>query len=450
MEEKKSKVGKVIGNIIAFTILIVFLVLAWKIYQKNNFNDYVRAEYNIELSNFTRDENIKFGNVNSYRIDSPVFNDAMFYKTIDVTPDTVYRVKCKIKTLDVVAEKEYTDVGAHISIADTFEKSDNVTGTSDWTEVTLCFNSKNRKQVDLGFRLGGAEGLAKGTAWFTDFSIESGIPDKSNEWNFLCILFDNVDVNIGGNEVKLELTQTDRDDINACLKRFKSSMEEMSERKMLVNYDLYEVKNPIKHFSYDESTGYYVSGYDVKDVLDEYLKEGIYDHIFIAFRTGNINKDQSIYVNDWIGLGSMEYREIGFSNIRVPDDDKSYIYKYDSRVNEFPEEVFIHEFLHTLERNAESYGYERPELHSNETYGYKNEKLLGLKKWYQDYMNKNIDSDKGKIGLPSEIYTKKPATFTDFQYSHKIDELREPENIMEEFSNIYLRIKGMIERATAN
>ena len=44
----------------------------------------------------------------------------------------------------------------------------------------------------------------------------------------------------------------------------------------------------------------------------------------------------------------MDYYGIGFSNIRLPNDSKSYIYKYDSRINAFPEEVFLHEFLHSL------------------------------------------------------------------------------------------------------
>ena len=69
----------------------------------------------------------------------------------------------------------------------------------------------------------------------------------------------------------------------------------------------------------------------------------------------------------------MDYYGIGFSNIRLPNEEKSYIYKYKTGVNQFPEEVFLHEFLHTLERNAKEYGYERPELHDYEKYGYKNE-----------------------------------------------------------------------------
>ena len=100
-----------------------------------------------------------------------------------------------------------------------------------------------------------------------------------------------------------------------------------------------------------------------------------------------------------IGLdfGSMDYYGIGFSNIRLPNDSQSYIYKYNSRINQFPEEVFLHEFLHSLERTAKEYGYQRPELHSYEEYGYKNEPLIGQKKWYTDYMNKNIKTTQHNV-----------------------------------------------------
>ena len=105
----------------------------------------------------------------------------------------------------------------------------------------------------------------------------------------------------------------------------------------------------------------------------------------------------------------MDYYGIGFSNIRLPNDARSYIYKYNTRINQFPEEVFLHEFLHSLERNSEEYGYNRPELHDYEKYGYENEAVFGQKKWYKDYMNKEIKTINGNIGLPAEIYTLKPA-----------------------------------------
>ena len=91
-----------------------------------------------------------------------------------------------------------------------------------------------------------------------------------------------------------------------------------------------------------------------------------------------------------IGLGSMEYDQIGFSNIRLPDDRNSRIYQYSS-YNSFPEEVFVHEFLHTLERNEMENGNDIAELHSYTEYGYSQNATNGLLRWYEDYMQNTID-----------------------------------------------------------
>lgn len=128
----------------------------------------------------------------------------------------------------------------------------------------------------------------------------------------------------------------------------------------------------------------------------------------------------------------MDYYGIGYSNIRLPNSSKSYVYRYDTNINTFPEEVFLHEFLHSLERTSEEYGYEIPALHDYKKYGYKNQSLIGLKDWYEDYMNKNIKTSNGYIGLPQEVYTLKPAKYTDFKYAYKIDEFHEPQNIIED------------------
>ncbi len=132
----------------------------------------------------------------------------------------------------------------------------------------------------------------------------------------------------------------------------------------------------------------------------------------------------------------MDYYGIGFSNIRLPNNSRSYIYKYNTQINRFPEEVFLHEFLHSLERNAKEYGYDRPELHDYQKYGYQNEALIGQKKWYTDYMNKEIKTTSGNIGLPEDIYILKPAKSTNFNYSYEIKEWKEPENIIEEIRQL--------------
>ena len=68
----------------------------------------------------------------------------------------------------------------------------------------------------------------------------------------------------------------------------------------------------------------------------------------------------------------MDFNGIGFSNIRLPNDTASYIYTYNSYINTFPEEVFIHEYLHSLERILQERDYIIPELHDYNKYGYKN------------------------------------------------------------------------------
>ena len=56
-----------------------------------------------------------------------------------------------------------------------------------------------------------------------------------------------------------------------------------------------------------------------------------------------------IYDN-WIGLGGMDLYGIGYSLSRINRNGNLYTYKY-GITNQVPEEVYIHEFLHTLERN---------------------------------------------------------------------------------------------------
>ena len=136
----------------------------------------------------------------------------------------------------------------------------------------------------------------------------------------------------------------------------------------------------------------------------------------------------------------MDYYGIGYSNIRLPNSSKSYIYRYNSRINTFPEEVFLHEFLHSLERTAEDYGYEIPALHDYEKYGYKDQNLTGLRDWYKDYMNKNIKTSNGYIGLPQEVYSLKPAKNLNFKYSYVIDEFHEPQNVIEQIEQLFRNV----------
>lgn len=133
----------------------------------------------------------------------------------------------------------------------------------------------------------------------------------------------------------------------------------------------------------------------------------------------------------------MDYQDIGFSNIRLPNDENSYIYKYDTRVNLFPEEAFLHEFLHTLERISKENGYEYPVLHDYEKYGYQVESKIGLRNWYRDFMTRNIKTNGETIGINEKVYSIKPIHQNAFAYSMQLPLDDDPDNWIEEIQTIF-------------
>lgn len=381
---------------------------------------------------------------------SDEFNDAMFYKTVNVEKNTSYKVSCMVKTENVISEKEISASGAQICLADTVYASKSITGTNDWQRLEFIFNSRNKETVDIAFRLGGNGENCKGTAWFSDFKLEKGTAESNTNWNMVCFIFKNVDVLINqeGTEQRLKFSMTSEDIeiMKNNMQRLKNACKEISDNKMSIDYKIIEIDEPITSVSYDKEHGYYVDPVNVKDIIGKYIENAEYDHIFVAIRLGDMTKEIPVY--DWIGLGGMDYYGIGFSNIRLPNDNsKSYAYKYNPYLNTFPEEVFLHEFLHTLERNLIEYGYTIPALHGNETYGYKHQALIGLKNWYKDYMTKKIWNSKTNeyIGLDEIVYKLKPSHESDFTNAQEVEFINEPKNIFEEIGAMGKSVIGRIK-----
>ncbi|MCI8617985.1 MAG: hypothetical protein HFJ60_07110 [Clostridia bacterium] len=291
-----------ISNILLWIIIIIALIFAFKFYKTNNFNDFVRSEATLHTSKFKRDNEIKYSKTDSYKIISNEVNDATFYKKVKVKKNTPYKVTCMVKTENVVSDKNISGVGAQISIVGTTEKSMAVTGNSDWQKIEMIFNSKNREEVDIGFRLGGYLGKCTGTAWFSDFTMEAGVLDDSNNWNFACFIFEDIDVVIDNKQIKISTTDQDIIDIKDTISRFQTSVRDMSNRKMIANCDTYIVKQPITKLSYDEEFGYYVAAEDIENIIKDTVNQNEYDHIFVVIRLGDEKHQKDIEINDWIGL----------------------------------------------------------------------------------------------------------------------------------------------------
>ena len=275
MPKRQKTLKSRIAYFITLIILLVLLYFAYQYYQSNNFNDFVRSEVNLYTSNFKRDSEIKYSNTRSYKIESPNYNDAMFYKTVQVEKNTPYKVTCMVKTNGVEAQDMLSGVGAQIAIEGTTERSVAISGTQDWQKIELIFNSKNREEVNIGFRLGG----------YLDFTIEEGITSKNdNNWKFACFIFETTDVTVNGQRIQLSVTQSDINDKKNTLNRFQNSCEELSKGKMTADVDIYQVGIPLTKLSYDNEFGYYVAPEDVEEQIKSTIAQGDYDHIFVVIR----------------------------------------------------------------------------------------------------------------------------------------------------------------------
>lgn len=433
---------KVISRIFSLIILIGLITALAYIYNKYYFNDFIKANENKGETSYYRDSSQKYNGLKSYCIENKDYNDALFFKKISVKKDTPYRITCMVKTENVESDKPETS-GACISIMGTADQTIPIQGTTDWQKVTLLVDSKEQDTLDISFRLGGYDGYSKGKAWFSDIHVEEGVKDETSDWNVVCFLIDNIDVNVEGKQYTYSLTQEDKDLLKDNLKRFANTVESFSNNAMTVSYQTVEIKEPLTSLSYDQENYYYVAAKDVKPLIDDYVQKNEYDHIFIGIRMGDTLS--SIPVNEWIGLGSMRYDSIGFSNIRMPNDLRnSTMYKYNIKNDTFPEEVFVHEFLHSLERNLTEKGYTFPALHDNEKFGYENQNKTGLKEWYRDYMRCNIDSNAGKTGLDQIVYKTKPIQLSDFKYAQEIKFENVPHNIIDIVSQIISNFKQVM------
>jgi hypothetical protein len=266
--------------------------------------DLPRQNILVGLSKFTRDKKVKYSDDNSYKIESKDYNDALFYKEVKVKPNTPYRVKCMIKTENVERAVEKSNSGAQIGIKGSVETSESIIGTSEWSELEFMFNSKGRETVEIGFRLGGNKGDVKGTAWFSDFILEEGYREESNDWNMACFIFKNinVEVNDGGEtkNLKLSMSQNDVYNMKDIIERFENSCRALSNSQMTAKCDIYEIDEPISNISYSEEFGYYIDPVDVKDQLESYLENKNYAHIFVVVRLGDLDKNIEIPIYDWI------------------------------------------------------------------------------------------------------------------------------------------------------
>ena len=300
----ESKTVKIILIIIIFVIIIAIMGLYKLVY----FNGFYKAVSQIGLTKFTRDKNVTCTYDYSYKMNSKDYNDAIFYKTIKVKPNTPYKLTCKVKTEDVQSQDGKPNAGAQIAVFNSLENSKSILGTNDWQELEFVFDSKNRESMDIGFRLGGNGNKAKGTAWFSDFKLEEGVKDNKSDWNIACFIMEDLNVDIYDKNIDISMDLADIEKVKTNMGRFSTSIRELSENKMSVDYDIYEIDDAVKTITYNESYGYYLDPSDVQNLIQSYLEKEEYDYVFVAAKLGDNNISIESLGNDWIGLRRNGYK----------------------------------------------------------------------------------------------------------------------------------------------
>ena len=111
-------------------------------------------------------------------------NDARFAQTVDVEPDTLYRISCMCRAEGIGD----TGIGATISIKDTFCYSEALTDTDgEWVQLELYGRTgADQTELTVFARVGGYGNESAGRAWFDNFEMTAvdSVPAGFSESSF--------------------------------------------------------------------------------------------------------------------------------------------------------------------------------------------------------------------------------------------------------------------------
>lgn len=109
-----SKPKTILGKIVLYLILIAVIVAFVLVYKKYNYNDFIKSMEEPGKTEFTRDSEVKYSKMDSYKLENLDYQDSLFYQTIEVTPNLPYKVSCKVK-VENVENKDNTVIGRSTS-----------------------------------------------------------------------------------------------------------------------------------------------------------------------------------------------------------------------------------------------------------------------------------------------------------------------------------------------
>ena len=129
--------------------------------------------WTVSNSAYVWDFAVKHWGNKSVKIQNNSANDARWIQTVQVQPNSEYRLSGWIKTENVGHSQEVNDHGATLStLSPLWTNSTGLLGTNDWTFVSYTFNTGSNTEITVAARLGTYSGTTTGKAWFDDLSLE--------------------------------------------------------------------------------------------------------------------------------------------------------------------------------------------------------------------------------------------------------------------------------------
>ena len=106
--------------------------------------------------------------------------------------------------------------------------------------------------------------------------------------------------------IKLQINNSDENDIKNTINRFETSCYTLSKNKMNAKCDIYEINTPLNELSYDEQFGYYVAPENVEAQIKETITNSDYDHIFVIVRLRGW-RTRKWYWSKWLDRTSVQW-----------------------------------------------------------------------------------------------------------------------------------------------
>ena len=143
---------------------------------------------------FTWRDDIAQQGEKSVQITAGVANDAYWTQTVDVETNSTYFFSGWIKTENVVSTASSDPAGANLCVFGTSDHTAGLTGTNDWTFVSMLVETGGSTELTLCARLGYASDATSGTAWFDNlkfFKLDPNGPMPT--WNVLVLVYQLTD-----------------------------------------------------------------------------------------------------------------------------------------------------------------------------------------------------------------------------------------------------------------